>query len=234
MAPIPQHVALIMDGNGRWARAQGQPRLFGHKQGAETLKAIVETASKLGISYLTVYAFSSENWGRSSLEVRGLMTLIELYLEREEAALLAQNIRLRVIGDLSRLPSPLQDRIIGVETRSSPNTGLCLQVALSYGGRSEIVSAVQRMAGEIVAGRLTCGDITEERFAGFLYTAGAPDPDLLIRTGGEERVSNFLLWQLAYTEFAFVPTYWPDFGPDEFRRIVDIYQTRERRFGGAE
>ena len=229
----PEHVAIIMDGNGRWAKKRSLTRLSGHKQGAEVLKNIVNYAPELGIRYLTVYAFSSENWGRPAPEVRGLISLLEHYLDQEEENFLKGHIRLRVIGDRERFPPSLQQRIDRVERLSIHHTGLFLQVAFGYGSRQEIVRATKTMAEDIQKGILLAKDITEDVLSRYLYTAEIPDPDLLIRTGGEQRISNYLLWQLAYAELLFLDKHWPDFTIEDFARAVDIYAKRERRFGYA-
>ncbi len=227
----PLHVAIIMDGNGRWAKKRGLPRLSGHKQGAEVLKKITQFASEEGIKYLTVYAFSSENWGRPESEVRGLMTLLNHYLDKEEASFFEKDIRLRVIGDKTRLPPSVQERIKRIEDASANQQGLSFQIALSYGSRPEIVNATQSILTDVANGTLKPENLTESLFSTYLYTKDLPDPDLLIRTGGEKRLSNFLLWQSAYTELDFIEKYWPDFTPADLSKILKAYHQRSRRFG---
>lgn len=229
----PRHVAIIMDGNGRWAQARGLPRTMGHRAGAESVRRTVEASIEMGISCLTLFGFSSENWKRPANEVSDLMGLLGRYLRSEIAELHKQNVRFRAIGD--RTPfSPDTVRLIEEgEKLTLANNRLNLTVALNYGGRAEIVAAVRRAAAEVAAGRLAPEDITEERFSGLLSTAGLPDPDLVIRSSGEQRISNFLLWQSAYSEFVFTPTLWPDFGKDDLRQAVDEFSRRERRYGAS-
>jgi undecaprenyl diphosphate synthase len=230
---VPAHVAIIMDGNGRWARARGLPRTAGHKRGADALRRAVKSAAQLGISYLTLFGFSSENWARPENEVRDLMGLLRLYLQLEVAELDRNGVRFRVIGDRSRLPADTVDLIAAAERKTAANTRLTLTVALSYGSRQEIVGAARSLAAEVARGVLKPEDIDEQRFASKLFTDGMPDPDLLIRTSGEQRISNFLLWQLAYTELVFVKTLWPDFGHDDLLAAVDTFKSRERRYGAV-
>jgi undecaprenyl diphosphate synthase len=227
----PVHVAIIMDGNGRWAKARGLPRTAGHKRGADAVKRVVKSAGNLGISYLTLFGFSSENWQRPESEVRDLFGLLRYYLENELAELAENGIRLNVIGDRKRLPPDTVKLIDGAERRTVANTKMVLTIALSYGGRQEIVAAAQAAVRDCLAGRLAPEAIDDERFAGYLFTAGIPDPDLLIRTSGEQRISNFLLWQLAYTELVFTDTLWPDFGHAELEAAIATYRSRERRYG---
>jgi len=227
----PVHVAIIMDGNGRWARAKGLPRIAGHRQGAEVVRRIVEHCRDLGVHYLSIYAFSSENWKRSTNEIDDLMGLLRLYLRRELDALARGGVRMRFIGDRASLAPDIIALIETAEKRTQANGALTLIVALNYGGRREIALAARRLAAEAVAGRLDPAEIDETRLAQYLDTAGIPDPDLLIRTSGEERLSNFLLWQLAYTELVFVPVLWPDFSPAHFDAAVAEYSRRERRYG---
>lgn len=229
----PAHVAIIMDGNGRWAKARGLPRTAGHKRGAEAVRRTVEVARELGISYLTLYAFSSENWKRPVGEVTDLMGLLRLYLRNEVASLHRNGVRLRVIGDRSRLSGDINALIDASETKTAANTGLTLVLALSYGGRQEIVHAARRLAEQVAAGRLAPDSIDENVFAANLFTVGIPDPDLLIRTSGEQRVSNFLLWQAAYAEFVFTDVLWPDFGRDHLEAAIRDFHGRERRFGNT-
>ena len=228
-----QHLALIMDGNGRWAQERGLPRLKGHQKGAEVLKKIIEACISEQITYLTVYAFSSENWKRPATEVRHLFNLFEHYLDKEEKSIVDKNIRLKVIGDKSALPPNLRRRIERVERLSEDFKGLTLQVAFNYGSRAEILRAVRLIAKKVEQGRFKTEQITENVLSKFLYTSHAPDPDLLIRTSGEQRLSNYLLWQLAYTEFIFVSKYWPDFTADDLKEAISVYGERTRRFGRA-
>lgn len=233
-APSPvEHVAIIMDGNGRWATNRGWPRLVGHRKGAERVKEIVRIAPDLGIRWLTIYAFSTENWKRSTEEVLGLMAIFARYIQREADRLSAENVRMRFIGDRLRLDPKLQRLMAGIEARTAGNTRLNLTVAINYGGRDEIRRACVALAREAAEGHLSPADITEAALAQRLDTAGLPDPDLVIRTSGETRVSNFLPWQTAYAEWEFTPTLWPDFGPDELGAILARFGNRERRFGGV-
>ncbi len=227
------HVAIIMDGNGRWARARGLPRTAGHRRGAETVRTIVEAAADMGVSILTLFGFSSENWSRPESEVRDLMGLLRLYLRNEVSTLAKNGVQLRVIGERSRLAPDIVALIEEAEAKTAENRRLTLVVALNYGGRQEIVAAARRLAMEAEAGRIEGRLIDEEQFARHLFTAEIPDPDLLIRTSGEQRISNFLLWQMAYTEFVFVDSLWPDFSREEFEKAIREYQGRERRYGGA-
>jgi len=232
-APLPTHVAIIMDGNGRWASAKGLPRTEGHRRGAESVRTVIKAASRLGVRYLTLFGFSSENWKRPSGEVMDLMGLLRLYLRKELAELHKQGVRFRVIGDRSRLPVDIQDLITVAEQRTRDNVGLNLVLALSYGGRAEIVNSARIIAERVKNGELDPADIDENLFAGSLETADIPDPDLLIRTSGEQRLSNFLLWQTAYTEFVFTDTLWPDFRTEEFEHALSQYQSRDRRYGSV-
>ncbi len=227
------HVAIIMDGNGRWARARGLPRTAGHRRGAETVRTIVEAAADMGVSILTLFGFSSENWSRPESEVRDLMGLLRLYLRNEISTLTKNGVQLRVIGERSRLASDIVALIEEAEAKTAENRRLTLVMALNYGGRQEIVAAARRLAMEVEAGRLEAQRIDDDMFARQLFTAELPDPDLLIRTSGEQRISNFLLWQMAYTEFVFVDSLWPDFSREEFEKAIREYQGRERRYGGA-
>lgn len=228
---VPRHVAVIMDGNGRWAKARLLPRIAGHKRGADAVRRIVEAAWDFGVEYLTLYAFSSENWKRPEEEVGGLMSLLRIYLRSELDELDRNGVRVRVIGDRRRLPPDICKMIAEAEARTISNSRLTLILAVSYGGQGEIVQAARRLAEEVAAGRLRPEDIDESRFASCLETAGIPDPDLVIRTSGEQRLSNFLLWQAAYAELVFTDTLWPDFGRDEFAAALQEYQARDRRFG---
>ncbi|MFN3641919.1 MAG: polyprenyl diphosphate synthase [Gemmobacter sp.] len=229
----PEHVAIIMDGNGRWATARGWPRLVGHRRGAERVKEIVRAAPDLGLRWLTIYAFSTENWKRSTEEVLGLMALFSRYIEREADRLSVEGVRMRFIGERSPLDARLRRLMDGIEARTAGNTRLNLTVAINYGGRNELARAARRLARAAAAGEIDPEAIDEAALAGALDTAGLPEPDLVIRTSGETRVSNFLLWQAAYAEYEFTPTLWPDFSPEEFATILARYGGRERRFGGV-
>ena len=233
LGPRASHVAIIMDGNGRWATGRGWPRLVGHRRGAERVREIVQACPALGIRWLTIYAFSTENWKRSTEEVIGLMSLFGRYIESEAERLSAQGVRLRFIGGRARLEPRLQALMAGIEARTAGNTLLNLTVAINYGGRDELARAAARLAGDVAAGRLAPEDANEAALAARLDTAGMPDPDLVIRTSGETRTSNFLPWQAAYAEYEFTPTLWPDFGRDELAAILDRFGGRDRRFGGA-
>lgn len=228
---IPTHLAIIMDGNGRWAQQRMLKRLVGHQRGAETVKMVVEQSSLLGIKYLTLFAFSSENWLRPALEVRGLMTLLKKYIRQETARMMRKNIRYNVIGNRSELPDDVNQTLDEAIATTSGNSGMVLTLALSYGGRQELTLTAKRIFQEILAGKLSVDDITEEMFGHHLDTGDIPDPDFLIRTSGEMRISNFLLWQLAYTELYFTDINWPDFTINEFHKALADYQSRERRFG---
>ena len=229
----PTHIAIIMDGNGRWAKARSLPRIAGHQQGAEVVRQTVTHCRELGVAYLTIYAFSSENWKRPSNEVDDLMGLLRLYLDRELAELVRAGVRMRFIGNRRRLPDDIIALLKAAESRSRDNTGLTLTVALNYGGRDEIVQAAGRIAEAAAAGSLDAGAIDEAQFARYLDTAGIPDPDLLIRTSGEQRVSNFLLWQTAYTELVFIPVLWPDFDKSHLEDAIGEFHRRERRYGAT-
>ena len=229
----PAHVAIIMDGNGRWATDRGWPRLVGHRRGAERVRAIVEAAPGLGIRWLTIYAFSTENWKRSTEEVIGLMTIFARYIESEADRLSAEGVRLRFIGGRDRLDQRLRALMAGIEARTAGNDRLHLTVAINYGGRDEIARAARKLAEDVAAGRIAPEEVGEAAIADRLDTAGMPDPDLVIRTSGETRVSNYLLWQSAYAEYEFTDTLWPDFGATELAAILDRYALRERRFGAA-
>ncbi len=228
---IPRHIAIIMDGNGRWAEQRRLPRIFGHQQGVESVRRVVRECLALGVSHLTLYAFSSENWGRPADEVAALMELLARFLAQELDSLMREEIRLRVIGDITLLPSAVRRILDQTIQRSSGNGRLVLTLALSYGARDEILRAVRRLVHQAVEGSLTLDEIDETHFAANLDTAGLPDPDLLIRTSGEMRVSNFLLWQLAYAEFFFSEVLWPDFSAEELRKAIEDFGARQRRFG---
>jgi undecaprenyl diphosphate synthase len=227
----PRHVAVIMDGNGRWARQKGQPRVFGHRHGAERVREVVESAGQYGVEVLTLYAFSEENWLRPIEEVGAIMHLLEYYLRRERQALMEKNVRFKVIGDLTRLSPQLRNLLVETISMLDSNDGLTLNVAISYSGRAEIVRAIREIAEKASKGLLTSEEITQDLVSSHLYTGGLPDPDLLIRTSGELRISNFLLWQSAYTEFYFSDVLWPDFDRYEFNRALESFAGRERRFG---
>ncbi|MFG6340374.1 MAG: isoprenyl transferase [Lachnospiraceae bacterium] len=228
---MPQHVAIILDGNGRWAKSKGMPRNYGHVQGAKTVEVICEEAYRMGIQYLTVYAFSTENWDRPADEVDALMGLLRNYMKTCLKTAAKNNMCVRVIGDKSRLDEDIRKRIGELEEATKENTGLHFQIAINYGGRDEIVRAVRKLADRVKDGTLAPEEITQERLGNALDTAGIPEPDLLIRTCGEQRISNFLLWQLAYTEFYFTPVAWPDFSKEELEKAVDAYNKRDRRYG---
>jgi undecaprenyl diphosphate synthase len=228
---LPSHIAIIMDGNGRWAQQRGLDRIFGHQQGVNSLREIIETAAELGIKYLTIYAFSTENWERPGDEVSALMGIMVQSLNKETGTLLENNICLKVIGDVNRLSADVEERLIETINLTSGNTGLNLVVALSYSSRWEIIEAIKRLASEVKNGNVIPESIDEDLFERYLSTYGIPDPELMIRTSGELRISNFLLWQLAYTELCFTDKLWPDFGKEDFYKAIIDYQKRERRFG---
>ncbi|WAM34588.1 isoprenyl transferase [Caldicellulosiruptor morganii] len=231
---MPAHIAIIMDGNGRWARKRGLPRSAGHRFGAQKLKEIVLFADEIGLKYLTVYAFSTENWKRPKDEVENLMNLLREFFDTEIENLINKTqIKIRVIGDISKLDRDIQNRILSAEERTKDKTGLCVVIALNYGGRNEIINAVKNLAMDIKSGKIDIKDIDENLFRNYLYTKDIPDPDLLIRPSGEMRVSNFLLWQISYTEFWFSNVLWPDFKKEHLLKAIEDYQKRERRFGGV-
>ncbi len=230
---VPTHVAIIMDGNGRWAWARGLPRIAGHRQGAEAVRSTVRACSDLGISYLTIYAFSSENWKRPASEVDDLMGLLRFYIRRELVDLGREGVRIRFIGDRSRLDTDINRLISESEQSTMNNKGLIFTVALNYGGRQEILEAARVFAQNVRDGIHEPGDMNEQLFESYLQSEDMPDPDLLIRTSGEQRLSNFLLWQSAYTEFLFTATLWPDFTREHLEQAVHEYQRRERRYGGS-
>ncbi len=231
---LPNHVAIIMDGNGRWAKRQGRPRVFGHRKGALSVRAVVEASGELGIKVLSLFAFSEENWGRPTTEVTAIMTLLNTYLVQERVELMRHNVQLRTMGRLDRLPPKSLTLLRETEAMLRPNTGLVLNVALSYGGRSEIVEACRRVAREVADGRLQPQDINQEVFASSLSGSDLPPPDLLIRTSGEQRISNFMLWELAYAELYFTPVLWPDFSKEHYALALHEYLNRQRRFGLVE
>lgn len=228
----PEHIAIIMDGNGRWAKARGLPRTAGHRAGVEALRKTVRAVGERGVSWLTVYAFSSENWSRPKSEVADLMGLLKLFIRRDLAELHRNGVRVRVIGERSDLQPDIADLLREAESLTALNREMNLVIAFNYGSRDEIVRAARRAAEAVAAGSLRAGEITEERFSTLLDTAGIPDPDLVIRTSGEQRLSNFLLWQAAYAELVFVPCYWPDFGSRDLDAALETFHARERRFGG--
>lgn len=230
---IPRHVALILDGNGRWAKKRGLPRTMGHKEGCKTVEKMVEVAARMGIGYLTVYGFSTENWKRSVEEVGALMQLFRYYMVRLLKIASANNVRVKMIGDRRRFDQDIIDGINRLEEETKENTGLTFVIAVNYGGRDEIVRAAAKLCRDCKAGRLDEGQITEELFASYLDTRDIPDPDLLIRTSGEIRLSNYLLWQLAYTEIYVTDCLWPDFNREELEKAIVQYNSRERRFGGV-
>jgi undecaprenyl diphosphate synthase len=230
--PIPCHVAVIMDGNGRWAASRGLPRLEGHRQGVEAVRQAIEAAMDMGITHLTLFSFSSENWSRPKEEIHDLFGLLRRFVRRDLAELHKNGVRIQVIGSRVGLEKDILHMLDDAVDLTKDNTGLNLTIAFNYGGRDEIARAAVRLAEELKAGTLSAGEITQERFATYLDTANLPDPDLLIRTSGELRLSNFLLWQLAYAEFVFVDAYWPDFSREIFEAAVTEYQRRSRRFGG--
>lgn len=228
---LPTHLAIIMDGNGRWAKMRGEHRIVGHQNGVEAVRQTVEAAGELGISYLTLYAFSTENWNRPKDEVLGLMSLLVEAMENETPMLMKNNVRLQAIGDLDSLPSEVREKLNGTISNTSNNSGLTLVLALSYSSRWEIVSAVKNIASQVKNGDISLDDIDSDLFSSQLSTKGIPDPELLIRTSGENRISNFLLWQIAYSELYFTELFWPDFNKEELYKALLDYQNRERRFG---
>ena len=229
----PRHIAIIMDGNGRWAQSRGRPRLFGHHAGAKRVREIVEACPDLGVKYLTIFAFSTENWKRTQVEVAGLMGLFRRYIAKEARALKDEGVRVRFIGDRVRLDDKLVGLMDELELLTSDNDKVHLTIALNYGGRDEVSRATKRLARDVAAGRLDPEKVDEETLPKYLDTYVLPDPDLVIRTSGEARISNFLLWQSAYAEYEFIDTLWPDFSPEIFAGLVQNYARRERRFGGV-
>ena len=228
---MPKHIAIIMDGNRRWARAQGKPAAFGHKAGAKTLENIVRYANKIGLEYITVYAFSTENWKRAEDEVNALMMLLQNYLDEYSKRANSENIRVKILGDITALSQNMQKSIIDCMERTKNNTGVTFNIALNYGGRDEIIKSVQKIANQVKNNELEIESINEETIANNLYTAGQPDPDLLIRTSGELRLSNFLPWQIVYSEFLFIDKNWPDFTEEDLDNAIIEYQKRTRKFG---
>ena len=229
----PRHVAIIMDGNGRWATQRGRPRLFGHHAGAKRVREIVEACPEFGVKYLTIFAFSTENWKRTQVEVAGLMSLFRRYITKEAQALNLEGVRVRFIGDRVRLDRKLTALMDELEALTMANTRVNLTIAINYGGRDEVARATKRLAEDVAQGRLSPSDVDEETLPKYLDTHVLPDPDLVIRTSGEARISNFLLWQSAYAEYEFIDTLWPDFSAAEFGRLVARYGQRERRFGAV-
>ncbi len=228
---IPQHVAIILDGNGRWAKSKGMPRTYGHTVGAKNVETICQAAHDLGIKYVTMYAFSTENWNRPEGEVEALMKLLESYLSTCLATANKNNMRVRVIGDITRLKPAFQAKIKNLEEVSSVNTGLNLTIAINYGSRDEMLRAMRKMAQDVKEDKLAVDDITEAKYASYLDTWDIPDPDLMIRTSGEQRLSNYLMWQMAYTEFYFTDVPWPDFHKKDLEDAIEAYNARDRRFG---
>lgn len=228
---LPKHIAVIMDGNGRWAKEHGMQRIFGHQSGVQSVREVSEACAELGVKYLTLYAFSTENWNRPVAEVAGLMTLFAQTIKKEIATFSKNNIRLNAIGDLKSLPKSNYDMLMEAMDGTKDNTRMTLTLALSYSGRWDLTQASRRMAADAAAGIIKPEEITQETINNYLSTAGMPDPELLIRTSGEERISNFLLWELAYSELYFTPKYWPDFRKDDLYEAILNYQGRERRFG---
>ncbi len=228
---VPQHIAIILDGNGRWAKSKGMPRNYGHAQGSKNVEKICEVAYKMGVKYLTVYAFSTENWNRPQSEVDALMTLLRNYMKTRLKTAEKNRMKVRVIGDKTRLDDDIRTRIEELEEASKNNDGLNFQIAINYGSRDEMVRAMRKMMKDCEAGKITSDEVTEEVFESYLDTHGIPDPDLLIRTSGELRLSNYLLWQLAYTEFYFTDVPWPDFTKEELEKAIMQYNNRDRRYG---
>lgn len=229
MSVIPQHIAIIMDGNGRWAKARGFNRSLGHQQGVETVREITSACTRMGVKYLTLYTFSTENWNRPAEEVAALMSLVLSAMEEE--IFMKNNVRMRLIGDLDRLPDHVREGVLALERRTAGNTGMTVVIALSYSSRWEITRAVKEIAEKVKGGEMNADDVTEDVISSHMVTNFMPDPDLLIRTGGECRLSNYLLWQCAYTEFYFCDTYWPDFHEADLQLAIDYYNRKERRFG---
>ena len=229
---MPKHIAIIMDGNRRWAKAQGKPASFGHKEGAKTLEKIVRYANKIGLGYITVYAFSTENWKRAEDEVKALMLLLQNYLDDYSKRADTENIKVKILGDISALSEGMQKSIIKCMERTKDNTGVTFNIALNYGGRDEIVKAVRKISEKVKNGELNVEDINEEIISDNLYTSGMPDPDVVVRTSGEMRTSNFLPWQIVYSEFIFVEKNWPEFSEEDLDKVIEIYQKRNRKFGG--
>lgn len=232
LSNIPKHVAVIMDGNGRWAKKKGLVKKAGHKAGADVLEKISDYADEVGVKFLTVYAFSTENWKRSDDEVKGIMDLLRKYLKEHIKTSEKRNMRVKVIGERERLDKDIQEQILKLEDLTKHKTGMTLNIALNYGGRDEIIRAVKSISKDVKSGKISEEDINEEAFSLYLDTKDMPDPELVIRTSGEERISNFLLWQIAYSEFNFSPVLWPDYTENDFKKAIWEYQNRDRRFGG--
>ena len=229
---VPQHIAIILDGNGRWAKKRGLPRTAGHAAGAENFRKIATYCKNIGVKYLTVYAFSTENWSRPEDEVKTIMKLLDKYLVEAIETMERDHIRMKILGDVSRLSQPLQEKIRETNEISSHYEGFQANICLNYGGRAEIVNAARRYAADVLAGKADA-EIEESGFSGYMYSTGIPDPELMIRPGGEKRISNFLLWQCAYSEFYFSDVLWPDFGPEELDKAIEEFNRRDRRFGGV-
>jgi len=230
---LPEHVAIIMDGNGRWAKKRGMTRVMGHQQGAEAVREIVKTSREIGIKWLTLYAFSEENWRRPKTEIMALMRLLKRFLKSELEEMLEKGIQLRTIGRTQKIPDNIRKVLMGTVEKTSSNSDMVLTLALSYGGRQEIVDTLSKISKKVETGAISSGDISEKLFSDFLYTSDMPDPDLLIRTSGEHRISNFLLWQIAYSELYITETLWPDFDKNEYLAAIRDFQKRERRFGAT-
>lgn len=229
---VPAHIAIIMDGNGRWAKSRFMPRTYGHKVGVETIRKVVKECSRLGVRYLTLYAFSTENWKRPKDEVSALMGLLVKYLRSELEELHKNNVKILTIGDISKLPQACIEELDHAKEKTKDNTGLVMSLALNYGGRNDLVNAVKKISQEVVDGKISVDDIGDDLISSHLSTKESPDPDLVVRTSGEQRLSNFLLWELAYSEFYFADIHWPDFDEKELQKAIFAYQSRDRRFGG--
>lgn len=229
---VPAHIAIIMDGNGRWAKSRFMPRTYGHKVGVETIRKVVKECSRLGVKYLTLYAFSTENWKRPKDEVSALMGLLVKYLRNELEELHKNNVKILTIGDISKLPQACIEELDRAKEKTKDNTGLVMSLALNYGGRNDLVNAVKKISQEVVDGKISVDDIGDDLISSHLSTKESPDPDLVVRTSGEQRLSNFLLWELAYSEFYFADIHWPDFDEKELQKAIFAYQSRDRRFGG--
>lgn len=229
---VPAHIAIIMDGNGRWAKSRFMPRTYGHKVGVETIRKVVKECSRLGVKYLTLYAFSTENWKRPKEEVSALMGLLVKYLRNELEELHKNNVKILTIGDISKLPQACIEELDHAKEKTKDNRGLVMSLALNYGGRNDLVNAVKNISQEVVYGKISVDDICDDLISSHLSTKESPDPDLVVRTSGEQRLSNFLLWELAYSEFYFADIHWPDFDEKELQKAIFAYQSRDRRFGG--
>lgn len=229
---VPNHIAIIMDGNGRWAKSRFMPRTYGHKMGVETIRKVVKECSRLGVRYLTLYAFSTENWKRPKDEVSALMGLLVKYLRNELEELHKNNVKILTIGDISKLPQACIEELDHAREKTKDNTGLVMSLALNYGGRNDLVNAVKKISQEVLNGKISIEEIGDDLISNHLSTEEYPDPDLVVRTSGEQRLSNFLLWELAYSEFYFTDIHWPDFDEKELQKAIFAYQSRDRRFGG--